>query len=185
MPIHVSNVALVAPDGKPTRVGYRFEADGTKVRVWQAHRERPAVTATTDKTVPRLKTKYNDEIRPSSSRISASATSWRCPAREDRGQHGRRRCHPAGLPAREGAITDLTKITGQKPIVTKAKKSIAGFKLREGNAIGARSRCAAIGCGSSSTGSSAWPSPASVTSGACPRGSSTATATTPSGSPSS
>lgn len=31
-PIHVSNVAL-AEDGKPTRVGYRFEEDGTKVRV--------------------------------------------------------------------------------------------------------------------------------------------------------
>ncbi|MEZ5208205.1 MAG: 50S ribosomal protein L5 [Acidimicrobiales bacterium] len=38
----------------------------------------------------------------------------------------------------EGAVTDLTVITGQKPIVTKAKKSIAGFKLREGNAIGAK-----------------------------------------------
>lgn len=33
MPIHISNVALVDPDGKPTRVGYRVEADGTKVRV--------------------------------------------------------------------------------------------------------------------------------------------------------
>ncbi|MFN8050351.1 MAG: 50S ribosomal protein L24 [Acidimicrobiales bacterium] len=33
MPIHVSNVALIDPDGKPTRVGYRIEADGTKVRV--------------------------------------------------------------------------------------------------------------------------------------------------------
>jgi large subunit ribosomal protein L5 len=38
----------------------------------------------------------------------------------------------------EGAITDLRIITGQKPLVTKAKQSIAGFKLREGNAIGAK-----------------------------------------------
>jgi large subunit ribosomal protein L5 len=37
----------------------------------------------------------------------------------------------------EGAIADLTKITGQKPMVTKARKSIAQFKLREGQAIGA------------------------------------------------
>ncbi|WP_022882678.1 50S ribosomal protein L5 [Gryllotalpicola ginsengisoli] len=37
----------------------------------------------------------------------------------------------------DGAIADLTKITGQKPQVTKAKKSIAQFKLREGQAIGA------------------------------------------------
>ena len=38
----------------------------------------------------------------------------------------------------EGAQRDLAAITGQKALVTKAKKSIAGFKLREGNAIGAK-----------------------------------------------
>ncbi|HEX3540390.1 MAG TPA: 50S ribosomal protein L5 [Acidimicrobiales bacterium] len=38
----------------------------------------------------------------------------------------------------DGAIRDLTIITGQKPLVTRAKKSIAGFKLREGNSIGAK-----------------------------------------------
>jgi large subunit ribosomal protein L5 len=38
----------------------------------------------------------------------------------------------------EGAQRDLTVITGQKPLVTRARKSIAGFKLREGNAIGAK-----------------------------------------------
>jgi len=37
----------------------------------------------------------------------------------------------------EGAVDDLTKITGQKPVVTKARKSIAQFKLREGQPIGA------------------------------------------------
>jgi large subunit ribosomal protein L5 len=38
----------------------------------------------------------------------------------------------------EGAVRDLTQITGQKPLVTKATKSIAGFKLREGQNIGAK-----------------------------------------------
>ena len=38
----------------------------------------------------------------------------------------------------DGAVNDLTVITGQKPAVTRARKSIAGFKLREGNAIGAK-----------------------------------------------
>jgi large subunit ribosomal protein L5 len=37
----------------------------------------------------------------------------------------------------DGAVTDLTIITGQKPSIRKAKKSIATFKLREGNEIGA------------------------------------------------
>ena len=35
-------------------------------------------------------------------------------------------------------VEDLTAICGQKPVITKAKKSIAGFKLREGNAIGVK-----------------------------------------------
>ncbi len=38
----------------------------------------------------------------------------------------------------EGAIADMTTITGQRPITTRAKKSIAGFKLREGNPIGVK-----------------------------------------------
>ncbi|MGH8973364.1 MAG: 50S ribosomal protein L5 [Acidimicrobiia bacterium] len=38
----------------------------------------------------------------------------------------------------EGAVADLRIITGQKPLVTKAKKSIAGFKLREGNSVGVK-----------------------------------------------
>ncbi len=38
----------------------------------------------------------------------------------------------------DGAVTDLNLITGQKPAVTVAKKSIAGFKLREGNPIGVK-----------------------------------------------
>jgi len=38
----------------------------------------------------------------------------------------------------EGAVNDLTVITGQKPMVTRARKSIAAFKLREGNSIGAK-----------------------------------------------
>ena len=38
----------------------------------------------------------------------------------------------------EGAVTDLTLITGQKPLVTRARRSIAAFKLREGVPIGAK-----------------------------------------------
>ncbi|NLV17825.1 MAG: 50S ribosomal protein L5 [Syntrophomonadaceae bacterium] len=38
----------------------------------------------------------------------------------------------------DGAIADLQTISGQKPVITKAKKSIAGFKLREGMSIGCK-----------------------------------------------
>lgn len=40
--------------------------------------------------------------------------------------------------ALDGAVNDLSLISGQKPIITKAKKSIAGFKLREGMSIGCK-----------------------------------------------
>jgi large subunit ribosomal protein L5 len=40
--------------------------------------------------------------------------------------------------ALDAAVVDITAITGQKPVVTKARKSIANFKLREGRAIGTK-----------------------------------------------
>jgi large subunit ribosomal protein L5 len=40
--------------------------------------------------------------------------------------------------ALDAAVADLTLITGQKPVITKARKSIANFKLREGRAIGVK-----------------------------------------------
>ena len=38
----------------------------------------------------------------------------------------------------DGAVADLTTIAGQRPVITRAKKSIANFKIREGNPIGAK-----------------------------------------------
>ncbi len=40
--------------------------------------------------------------------------------------------------ALEGAVADMSTISGQKPVVTRAKKSLASFKVRTGNAIGCR-----------------------------------------------
>lgn len=38
----------------------------------------------------------------------------------------------------DAAVADLTQIAGQKPVITKAKKSVAGFKIREGQSIGCK-----------------------------------------------
>lgn len=40
--------------------------------------------------------------------------------------------------ALDGAVDDITRISGQKPVITRAKKSIAGFKIREGMPIGVK-----------------------------------------------
>ena len=54
----------------------------------------------------------------------------------------------------DGAVNELTQIAGQKPVITKATKSIAPFKLREGMPIGCcGDACAATACTNFST---AW-----------------------------
>ena len=89
-------------------------------------------------TVPRLKTRYDDEIRGRLKDELALGNIMEVPRFTkivvNMGVGGAVQQHSL----LDGAVADLTQITGQKPMVTKAKKSIAGFKLREGNAIGAK-----------------------------------------------
>jgi large subunit ribosomal protein L5 len=88
--------------------------------------------------LPRLKQKYNDEIRAALAERLGLANAMQVPRLEKIVVNmgvGRAVQQPSLL---EGAVADLTRITGQKPIVTKAKTSIAGFKLREGQSIGAK-----------------------------------------------
>ena len=46
----------------------------------------------------------------------------------------------------DGAVEELTAISGQKPIIRRAKKSIAAFKLRAGMAVGTKVTCGVTGC---------------------------------------
>jgi large subunit ribosomal protein L5 len=89
-------------------------------------------------TTPRLKQRYHDEIRTQLKEQLGLGNIMEVPRLEkivlNMGVGGA--VQQASL--LEGAVRDLEIIAGQKPIVTRAKKSIAGFKLREGNAIGAK-----------------------------------------------
>ena len=88
--------------------------------------------------VPRLKAKYDNEIRDQLQQQLGLTNVMEVPRLEKIVLNmgvGAAVAQPSLL---EGAVKDLTIIAGQKPIVTKAKKSIAGFKLREGNAIGVK-----------------------------------------------
>jgi large subunit ribosomal protein L5 len=88
--------------------------------------------------VPRLKQRYNDEIRQQLKGQLELVNVMQVPALSKIVLNvgvGRALVQQSLL---EGAVRDLETITGQKAVVTKAKKSIAGFKLREGNAIGAK-----------------------------------------------
>jgi len=94
------------------------------------------VQSQTEKMTPRLKTKYREDIRTTLQEEFGYSNVMEVPglvkvvvnmgvgeaARDSKLIHG--------------AVEDLTKITGQKPKVTHARKSIAQFKLREGQPIG-------------------------------------------------
>ena len=95
-------------------------------------------TATPRRTVPRLKQRYQDEVRAQLKESLGLGNVMEVPRFEKVVLNmgvGKATQQQSLL---EGAVRDLTTITGQKPIVTKAKKSIAAFKLREGNSIGAK-----------------------------------------------
>jgi large subunit ribosomal protein L5 len=96
------------------------------------------MSATETTTVPRLKTKYDDEIRAALKEQLGLPNVMQVPKLEkiviNMGV-GAAVSQPSLL---EGAVKDLTTIAGQKPIITKARKSIANFKLREENAIGTK-----------------------------------------------
>jgi large subunit ribosomal protein L5 len=86
----------------------------------------------------RLKVRYRAEVRPKLMTELGYANPYQVPRLEkvvvnmgvgDSLKDGR---------MLEAAVEDLTTITGQKPVITKAKQSIAGFKLRQGQAIGVK-----------------------------------------------
>jgi large subunit ribosomal protein L5 len=87
---------------------------------------------------PRMKVRYREEIRPRLMQERGYSNVMEVPRVEkvvvnmgvgDSLKDGR---------MLDAALQDLTTITGQKPVITKARKSIAGFKLREGMSIGAK-----------------------------------------------
>ena len=96
------------------------------------------MTDTPVREAPRLKVKYEQEVRDRLKTELGLENVMQVPRFTKIVVNmgvGRASQQPSLL---EAAVADLTLITGQKPLVTKAGKSIAGFKLREGQAIGAK-----------------------------------------------
>ncbi len=90
------------------------------------------------KMMPRLKERYGEQLRPALRSELGLRNIMQVPRLEKIVVN-----MGVGDAVREAklldaAVADLVTITGQRPIVTKAKKSIAGFKLREGMSIGAK-----------------------------------------------
>ncbi len=95
-------------------------------------------TATVDGARPRLKVRYDSELRARLKDELGLRNIMEVPRLEKivLNMGVGKATQQASL--LEGALRDLEQISGQKAVVTKAKQSIAGFKLREGNSIGAK-----------------------------------------------
>ena len=92
----------------------------------------------TTATRPRLKVRYDEEIRPALKDELGLANIMQVPRLEKivlNSGVGRATQQASLL---EGAQRDLEAITGQKPVVTRSKKSVANFKVREGQSIGVK-----------------------------------------------
>ena len=91
-----------------------------------------------DTYVPRMKTRFREELVPSLKDQLGLSNVMQVPRLEKIVVN-----MGVGEALKDGrmldaAVEDLTTIAGQKPVITRARKSIAGFKLREGNAIGVK-----------------------------------------------
>ena len=91
-----------------------------------------------DKKVPNLKAKYQAEVAPALMQKFGYKSTMQIPRLEKIVVNVG--CSEARENAKvlDAVVNDLTTITGQKAVITKAKKSVANFKLREGMPIGAK-----------------------------------------------
>ena len=95
-------------------------------------------TATIERPTPRLKVRYDEELRAQLKDSLGLGNIMEVPRLTKIVVNMGVGDAVAQASLLEGAVRDLGTITGQKPLITRAKKSIAGFKVREGNAIGAK-----------------------------------------------
>jgi large subunit ribosomal protein L5 len=91
-----------------------------------------------DTYIPRLKARYRDEIVPALQEQLGLANVMQVPRFVKVAVNMGVGDSLKDARLLDAAVEDLTVITGQKPVITKARKSIAGFKLREGMAVGAK-----------------------------------------------
>jgi large subunit ribosomal protein L5 len=87
--------------------------------------------------IPRLKLRYTDTVVPALNKQFGYKSSMEVPRLEKIVLNMGLGSAVQNSKVIDAAVAELAQIAGQKPVVTKAKKSIASFKLREGQAIGA------------------------------------------------
>ena len=132
MPIHQSNVAIFnAADRQGRPRGHQGRRRQARARL-QVHRRRNQGGMT----MARLQQHYREKIAPELTEKFGYKSPMQVPRLTKITLNMGVSEAVADKKVMDNAVGDLTKIAGQKPVVTKAKKAIAGFKIREGQAIG-------------------------------------------------
>jgi large subunit ribosomal protein L5 len=109
---------------------------GRKPGAGAASLAKPTTNTPQDKVTPRLRTRYEQEVIPALTKQFGYSNKMQVPrvvkivVNMGLGEASQ------NAKIIDAGVTDLTAIAGQKPVVTKARKSIASFKLRQGAAIG-------------------------------------------------
>jgi large subunit ribosomal protein L5 len=113
-------------------------AEAKTVKAPKADKKKAETVKAPEGYVPRLKVRYQKEIAPALMKkfeyqsvmqipkLNKIVVNVGCGEAKDNSK------------ALDAVVSDLTKITGQKPVITKARKSVANFKIREGMDIGAK-----------------------------------------------
>jgi len=111
------------------------KAPKTETREKAKDKEKPAREAAV---LPRLKERYRDSVVPELMKQFSYKNSMQVPRLEKVVINVGMGEAIQNAKLLEAAVNEITLITGQKPVVTRAKKSISGFKLRQGMAIGCK-----------------------------------------------
>jgi large subunit ribosomal protein L5 len=128
--------------GRPPQQGGRTAAAASgastrdRDRARDRDREDLPPPPTGPRPTPRLRTRYDEEVRPTLVQEFAYANRMQAPKVEKVVINIGLGEALTNTQAVDNAVGDLEAITGQKAVTTKAKKSVANFKLREGNTIG-------------------------------------------------
>ena len=140
MPMHVSKVALFNPaTQKADRVGVKRLADGKRVRFFKSNGDDRRVSVDQRVTsMARLQQYYREKVVAQLRKDLGITNAMEVPKIVKITVNMGVGEAVADKKVIDAAVTDLAKITGQKPVVCQARKSIASFKVREGLAIGCK-----------------------------------------------
>jgi len=116
--------AKAAPEAKEAKASPKAEA--------------PKKAAAKEVYIPRLRAKYENEVKKALNDKYHYKSSMELPRLDKIVLNIGVGDATSDAKRLEEAVSELTQITGQKPVITKARKSIASFKLREGQAIGCK-----------------------------------------------